>query len=441
LRRSEIDDYVNFRLGVAGCKQPLFSKQALSKLHKLSGGIPRKINVLADHSLLAAYAQTQALVDSKIVKQAAKDVFIETAPDRGARGLGRSKWWVLASLLLLLNVALWVLLVDDSRTESDEASPAVSNTAPPAAPLLEPIKEVVADNTAPPAEPVPSLTDQVERPPDSDTSSPESVDQPEPISAGSVTISEELLDASTDLPSAVDATDDVPSAASKIASSGSQNNKLVDEDTDFGRVLETSADLTGRITAFRRLSEIWDVKLPEQLLQPACKAIAEQALRCLGFSSWAQLRRFNRPAIFVLAHRDQLHRVIVQGVTANEVEVQLGQNLYRLTVEELRARWTGGGVLLWRPTEAGTQLRQLGDQSTSLPETRRYLNRALTRARMPVLDSVDAIEFDLDMSQKVFALQTRFSISGDSKIGNETYLLMNELVKPETTPVLTSRQR
>jgi len=68
-----------------------------------------------------------------------------------------------------------------------------------------------------------------------------------------------------------------------------------------------------------------------------------------------------------------------------------------------------------------------------------HLNRGLAKANMPVLDNVDSTNFDIDMSQKVFALQTRYNIVNDSKIGNETYLLLNELVAPETTPVLITR--
>ena len=78
LQKNEIEDYVNFRLRVAGCRKPLFTKQALSQLFKLTEGIPRRINVLADHALLSAYSKTQVLVDAKSVKAASKEVFIQT---------------------------------------------------------------------------------------------------------------------------------------------------------------------------------------------------------------------------------------------------------------------------------------------------------------------------------------------------------------------------
>jgi len=78
LEQSEIEGYVNFRLRVAGCRKPMFTKQALTQLHKCTDGIPRRINVLADHALLSAYSNTSVLVDAKNIKSASKDVFIQS---------------------------------------------------------------------------------------------------------------------------------------------------------------------------------------------------------------------------------------------------------------------------------------------------------------------------------------------------------------------------
>ena len=107
LDRREIEDYVNFRLRVAGCRKPLFTKQALVQLHKSTDGIPRRINVLADHALLSAYSKTSVMVDAKCVRSAAKEVFIQTkkqAPKLSkpflygaltvaALGLNFGLWW------------------------------------------------------------------------------------------------------------------------------------------------------------------------------------------------------------------------------------------------------------------------------------------------------------------------------------------------------------
>ncbi|ANT66509.1 type II secretion system protein ExeA [Aeromonas hydrophila] len=53
----DVDAYVRFRLQVAGCVQPIFTPKAIQTLHRLSGGIPRLINLICDRALIAAFAR------------------------------------------------------------------------------------------------------------------------------------------------------------------------------------------------------------------------------------------------------------------------------------------------------------------------------------------------------------------------------------------------
>ena len=57
LSHQDVDAYVRFRLQVAGCVQPIFTPKALQTLHRLSGGIPRLINLICDRALIAAFAR------------------------------------------------------------------------------------------------------------------------------------------------------------------------------------------------------------------------------------------------------------------------------------------------------------------------------------------------------------------------------------------------
>lgn len=74
LSYAEVQQYVRFRLQVAGCQRPVFSEKAVKKLFELSGGIPRLLNLLADRSLLAAYSQQQPLVEVTAVQRAATEI-------------------------------------------------------------------------------------------------------------------------------------------------------------------------------------------------------------------------------------------------------------------------------------------------------------------------------------------------------------------------------
>ncbi|MCU0894034.1 MAG: hypothetical protein MUD06_06865, partial [Rhodospirillales bacterium] len=53
----------------------LFRKGALSLLYRLSGGVPRLINVICDRALLGAYVEGESTVTRRTVQKAAEEVF------------------------------------------------------------------------------------------------------------------------------------------------------------------------------------------------------------------------------------------------------------------------------------------------------------------------------------------------------------------------------
>ena len=75
LEKHEVAAYVQHRLGVSGTQRQLFPASLVSPLYRLSGGIPRIINVLCDRALLGTYAQSKERVDRATLKQAAREVF------------------------------------------------------------------------------------------------------------------------------------------------------------------------------------------------------------------------------------------------------------------------------------------------------------------------------------------------------------------------------
>jgi len=82
----EIRPYVAHRLQVAGLRGPLpFTDDAIERIHALTGGVPRRINLLCDRALLGAYAGARAQADRGMLEQAAAEVFDTVpapAPDR-----------------------------------------------------------------------------------------------------------------------------------------------------------------------------------------------------------------------------------------------------------------------------------------------------------------------------------------------------------------------
>src|SRR5438034_6649664 len=66
--------YVQHRMEVAGQRQPIFDTGAVRVAHRLSHGIPRRLNTICDRALLGAYATGRTRVSAAIVRQAALEV-------------------------------------------------------------------------------------------------------------------------------------------------------------------------------------------------------------------------------------------------------------------------------------------------------------------------------------------------------------------------------
>src|SRR5450756_856473 len=82
LTRPEVAAYVRHRLEVSGAKRQLFPARLMGRLYRLSGGVPRVINVLCDRALLGAYVQSKEPVAAATLAQAAREVFHEPAARR-----------------------------------------------------------------------------------------------------------------------------------------------------------------------------------------------------------------------------------------------------------------------------------------------------------------------------------------------------------------------
>ena len=112
LNPQETQQYIAHRLAVAGLHGPLpFDRRALRRVHEISRGIPRRINLLCDRALLGAYAEGARQVTRAIVNRAAREVFDAPGSARALRG-GRAALprWAWASVGAVAGAAAVVAL-------------------------------------------------------------------------------------------------------------------------------------------------------------------------------------------------------------------------------------------------------------------------------------------------------------------------------------------
>ena len=76
LTESETQEYIKYRLSVAGSKTEIFNSEAIHEIFSFSKGYPRLINIICDRALLTSYVLEANIIGKKIVKQCADDLKI-----------------------------------------------------------------------------------------------------------------------------------------------------------------------------------------------------------------------------------------------------------------------------------------------------------------------------------------------------------------------------
>ena len=150
LVHDDIAQYLDFRMRAAGYHGPsVFAPESLKRIAKVSEGLTRRINILADKALLASFANGTHQVGLKETEAAVKDSEFSShqAPTRkparnGAMGL---LWAAGGALGMLALVLLWQV-----STQAPDPAPVASpqTTAPPASPA-EPPMPTAKPETAP----------------------------------------------------------------------------------------------------------------------------------------------------------------------------------------------------------------------------------------------------------------------------------------------------
>jgi len=95
--------YVRHRMQIAGAQRNPFRRSAMNALYQRSQGIPRLINIIADRSLIAAFAKERVEVTAAMVHEAANEVQL------GERQVKRVRWPLLLGAIAATAVAVLAL--------------------------------------------------------------------------------------------------------------------------------------------------------------------------------------------------------------------------------------------------------------------------------------------------------------------------------------------
>ena len=118
------ETYLSFRLEKAGHQgRDIFKQSAIKHLTKSANGTLRRLNVLADKSLLAAFLDKSAVVEPKHVKVALQD-----STKGQSKGNTSSIMAVLSVIAVLLGVGIFYWLVQFEPSETSMAAKRIDNS-------------------------------------------------------------------------------------------------------------------------------------------------------------------------------------------------------------------------------------------------------------------------------------------------------------------------
>ncbi len=374
LSETETRQYVRHRMEVAGHSGPLpFSDQALARIHALTRGVPRRINLLCDRALLGAYATENRQIGAAVVDKAAVEVFdtpppaLQT-PTPAGKALARHPWLTLAlgalgGAVLAAGVALVLWQQRPAPQAISSASPATAAT--PAAP--EPSPALPA-----PVAPEPGAVST----PGSSAAAP-----PLPTTSGST---------------------DTPPATPPALRTG----------------LPEAADLLrSDAAAWRELGPLWGLPLTGR---DACTVALQNRLQCYSTQRMTLhgLRQLDRPGILSLHLPGQVpRRALVTAITTETVILQADGQRWQMPLTALADIWRGDYATLWRQPEGVRGRVTQGARGVAGA----WLAQRLTELQGKGLIDADANTF----SARLAAFQRAQGIDADGAAGPMTFMQIN----------------
>jgi general secretion pathway protein A len=386
LTRAEVAGYVAHRLNVSGARVPIFPDSLIGTLYRVTGGVPRLINLVCDRAMLGASVQGKLQVTPKTLRDAAGEVL---ATSRSGRPRWRRKaaWPLISAAVLCAGGVFAANLLDVPLWPLDWIVP--ERPAFVGAPTRQP--ELVA---------APHASSQAAG------ARAEIAAEANPVSA-------------PELPSAADA-------------AAAQTDHLTWPESTAPRARSEEI-------AFRDLLRLRGLEYDPGDKRPPCKAVEGLKLRCQhGRGGLADLRRFNQPAVLRIdgGGKGKEFNVVVTGLGENTATVLIAGETRRVALAEFAQLWSGSLVHLWDVPPGYTDVLMSGSRGPAVP----WLRQALARLQGGSADGPAV--FDDALVRRVKAFQFSEGMVADGAAGALTLISLNMRLNeklPRLAPVAGER--
>ena len=393
LTAPETAAYVAHRLAVAGLAGPLpFDAAALRRLHALSGGVPRRINLLCDRALLGAFAEGRARVGSRVVDRAASEVF-----DAGALTLRQRPVVLLAAglvggLTVAVLAGAWLMAGSAGMRKSAGGAPAAAAASAAARSVAGSGAVAVHAPAAVPASASTSAS--------ASTLAPPSAASQAMAAAGGLSVDTAGVVATPVRRATLE-----PTALPLLPAPG------------------PGVFPADEARAWRDLAPLWGWQVPATMVTDPCLGARTQPLRCYrtAAGTLVQLRQLDRPVLLVLRDGDgppRFARLVSLGAQGAVLAAD-GQH-YALSIDGLARLWRGEFNTFWRAPDGYQRLLEPGASGPAVDALAQGL-ATLRQAPPPPPGQVLGGE----LASRLASFQLAQGLKPDGLAGPTTFMQLN----------------
>ena len=383
LSRDETPGYVRHRLAVAGMGGELaFNNTALGRVHRLSGGVPRRINLLCDRALLGAYSQGQRQVTRGTLQRAAAEVFADD--DNTARWhiAGAARWLAAAGAAVALVALAWQV---NGRPPWPNAL-----SVPPG------VASAVASTGGQPSGPVAQnrAASGVAAPTAGKASSPAAT-MASPLSPGAAI------------------------ASASVSASAAPPARV--SDAEFASLLLSAP--SNEAEAWRQLADGWHML--DAGAEP-CAALRSQGFHCYKRrANMALLRTLDRPAVLPLQTDAGAapRYAVLQRLSAENATLSLGPHRVLVSLPTLAAHWREEIGVLW---QAPPNL-QINASGLPVAVDPAWLATRLAVARGAAAPGADSLPDAATLRAQTRAFQRAHGLEVDGQVGAVTLMRLQDV--------------
>lgn len=366
LSLEETHSYLHHRLKIAGATGSLFKPAAIKKLHRISGGIPRIMNLICDRALTGTYGAQKQIVDTRMLQQAASEVFNQPQ----SPSLNRSLLAIIGGsfVALLLGGVLWNYFQLNNRYT----------------PLPTTVTAIPVETEK---ESLPPVIKKIANTEDTNAEN-------------------ETLIAAETLPA---------KSASIQVLTGQQLIQSLDSNTEGN-------------SAFETIFDIWGFDFNALQGDSACERAQQAGMQCLfAEGKLSDVIEYNLPAVLEITSRGgQLSQLVLKRILDDQLLLQMGDQESLVHTADLLSYWNGAYLLLWpSPPESKTTIRP-GSLGPTVVWLRRQLD--LAEGVTDAVGQYQNF-YNQELKQRIMRFQVNHNLDPDGIAGEKTLIKLASAVR------------